>query len=288
MPRQKPPSSVWGAFENAMDALQLATALETSTQAIVPAETSADYKDILYLASGDRLTGSVLSPTIPMETSYSTLDLEPDKIKQITVDGEGNASVVMVAGDVLAGTFATPKLVFMLDAANAQIEVETSKLASVAFNINTRTPEPLVDSLPDTALTASSYWGNDERHAPQNAQFRDTETFSNWSAANNSSTNEWLQIDLGIERLIVAIGTKGRVLNSQQWVTSYGLCYSLDGSNWTTYQSKGANFIFTGNTDINTEARHNLDVPIIARYVRFHPFTWNSRPTMRVEVYGVK
>ena len=118
-----------GAFENAMDALQLATALETTAQAVVtteaaaPVAESADYKDIIYLIEGDELTGSVTDATIPVETSYGTLQLEPDKITQINVDAEGNATITMVAGDVLVGKFATPKLAFMLDAANAQIEV---------------------------------------------------------------------------------------------------------------------------------------------------------------------
>ena len=112
-----------------MDALQLATALETTAQAVVtteaaaPVAESADYKDIIYLIEGDELTGSVTDATIPVETSYGTLQLEPDKITQINVDAEGNATITMVAGDVLVGKFATPKLAFMLDAANAQIEV---------------------------------------------------------------------------------------------------------------------------------------------------------------------
>jgi F5/8 type C domain/von Willebrand factor type A domain len=280
-----------GAFENAMDALQLATALETTTQAIVPTvavtpvtETS-DRKDIIYLTEGDELSGRVTNETIPVETSFAALELKPSEISQIEVDSEGNATILMLSGDTLTGKFATTKLGFMLDAANAEIEVETVTLRKLVFGV--RDTEPLVDSLPDEAFTASSWWSNDPGHVPQNAQFSDTDTFSNWSAG-TTSVGEWLQIDLSGEKLIFTVATKGRVQNYQQWVTSYKLAYSLDGSTWLDYKVGDAEVVFTGNIDMQTEVRNDLKVPVTARYVRFYPLTWELYPTMRVEIYGVK
>lgn len=148
-------------------------------------------------------------------------------------------------------------------------------------------PRPLVDSLPDSAFSASSFHGNDfTGHGPANSKFGSTSTFSNWSAASNDSA-QWLQVDLGASTLIRAIGTKGRAKNYAQWVTSYKLSYSEDGATWTVYQQNGLDLIFRGNQDGNTEVRHDLPTPLVARYVRFIPVTWYGHITMRVEVYGV-
>ena len=40
--------------------------------------------------------------------------------------------------------------------------------------------------------------------------------------------------------------------------------------------------------DSNNVVSHELKPPIWARYIRFHPKTWHSHISMRVEVYGCK
>ena len=40
--------------------------------------------------------------------------------------------------------------------------------------------------------------------------------------------------------------------------------------------------------DSNNIVSHELKPPIWARYIRFHPKTWYSHISMRVEVYGCK
>jgi F5/8 type C domain/von Willebrand factor type A domain len=281
-----------GAFENAMDALQLATALETTTQAIVPTvAVTTDRKDIIYLVEGDELSGTVTNSTIPVETSFAALELKPSEISQIEVDSEGNATILMRSGDTLTGKFATTKLGFILDAANAEIEVETVTLKKLVFDV--RDIEPLVDSLPGEALTASSYWENDDRASPKNAHFSDIETHSNWQPANNSGmnfTNDWLQVDLGQPVRISAVGTKGRANDQQwvQWTASYKLAVSLDGVTWSFLSEAGSDIIFLGNTDTQTEVRNALAVPVTARYIRFYPITWQQVPNMRVEIYGIQ
>ncbi|XP_028517306.1 lactadherin, partial [Exaiptasia diaphana] len=52
------------------------------------------------------------------------------------------------------------------------------------------------------------------------------------------------------------------------------------------YKINQARKIFIGNLDRETVVRHILSPVIYARFVRFHPNTWNVRICMRVEVYS--
>jgi len=146
--------------------------------------------------------------------------------------------------------------------------------------------KPIVEGLPDDAFSASSSY-NDDEHCPANAKFGSTSTPSNWSAR-TSNEKQWLSIDLGDAVEIHAIATKGRFKNHVQWVTSYQVSYSADNLTWNFYQENGRAFIFKGNTDIDTEVRHELQKPIGARFVKFHPITWHEHITMRVEMYGIQ
>lgn len=145
----------------------------------------------------------------------------------------------------------------------------------------------LIVHLPASALTASSYHANDlNGHGPPNARYDQVTTNSNWSSAGNNP-DQWLQVDLGGSAIIRAIGTKGRSRGASQWVTSYKLQYSNDGVHWVDYSQNGGPHVFKGNSDNNSEVRHNLLQPFRARYLRFLPQAWNSHITMRVEAYGV-
>ena len=43
---------------------------------------------------------------------------------------------------------------------------------------------------------------------------------------------------------------------------------------------------FDGNKDKNNVVYHDLNPPIIARYIRFLPVKWEGEISMRVELYG--
>jgi len=60
---------------------------------------------------------------------------------------------------------------------------------------------------------------------------------SSWCAATNDS-NPYLQIDLQTLHIICAVSTQG---NSQadQWVETYTLQSSTDGTTWTDYEEDG-------------------------------------------------
>ncbi|KAG7268371.1 hypothetical protein CRUP_031982 [Coryphaenoides rupestris] len=71
---------------------------------------------------------------------------------------------------------------------------------------------------------------------------------------------QWLQVDLGSRKQVVAVSTQGR--------------YS--SSDWTS------------NSESESVARHELQRLIVARYVRFVPLQWSKegRIGLRVEVFG--
>uniref|UniRef100_A0A8C9DDD9 Contactin-associated protein-like 2 n=1 Tax=Prolemur simus TaxID=1328070 RepID=A0A8C9DDD9_PROSS len=87
--------------------------------------------------------------------------------------------------------------------------------------------------------------------------------------------------------MISAIATQGRY-SSSDWVTQYRMLYSDTGRNWKPYHQDGNIWAFPGNINSDSVVRHDLQHPIIARYVRIVPLDWNGegRIGLRIEVYG--
>ncbi|XP_029143188.1 discoidin, CUB and LCCL domain-containing protein 1-like [Protobothrops mucrosquamatus] len=110
---------------------------------------------------------------------------------------------------------------------------------------------------------------------------------SSW-AADHSSANEWLEIDLGGKRNITGIVTKGSSQRYNYYVKSYQVQFSRDGKNWKTYKSGSTNEekIFEGNSDNYQEVSNTFIPPILARYLRVVPQSWNQRAALKVGVLG--
>lgn len=74
-----------------------------------------------------------------------------------------------------------------------------------------------------------------------------------------------------------------------EWVTSYQVFTSLDGTNFTTYShiinGKTPN-TFSGNTDNTTEVTQLFNRNIIGRYMRIYPKTWHVAPSLMFEILG--
>ncbi|XP_066275207.1 uncharacterized protein [Branchiostoma lanceolatum] len=135
-------------------------------------------------------------------------------------------------------------------------------------------------AVPDSHITASS---THPHCATNKARLH---AAGAWCANSPLNTNQWLQVDVGAETTVTGVITQGRPVGNQ-WVKSYKLRFSRDGTTWSTYLDKlGREKVFSGNSDQDTEVRHLLDPPVTARYVRFWPQTWNSYLSMRVEVLG--
>ena len=93
--------------------------------------------------------------------------------------------------------------------------------------------------LPNSAITASSVWSH-SGHGPWLARLNNVPIiglfWGSWSAASNEA-GQWLQIDLGEERLVTKLATQGRPSPEwSQWVTSYTILFSSDNVKWEEYK----------------------------------------------------
>ena len=101
-----------------------------------------------------------------------------------------------------------------------------------------------------------------------------------WSATNN--VNQHMTIDAGTVYMIHGIATQGRLDDGDQWVKSYSVQVSADGSTFTDVDG-GASF--TGNSDRNTVVIACPSSAVPARYVRLKPKTWNGHVSMRAALH---
>ena len=99
-------------------------------------------------------------------------------------------------------------------------------------------------AIPNSAVTASSTWEELTAYRPWQARLNNAEngqtSSGSWSAKENK-VGEWLQIDLGKETVVTKIATQGRPNDyALQWVSSYKIMLSLNGTNWNAYRSDGS------------------------------------------------
>ena len=94
--------------------------------------------------------------------------------------------------------------------------------------------------IPNEAVNASSVWAPE--HEPWQARLNNIKTngsTGSWSSG-SIAIGQYLQFDLGKERVVNKIATQGRSSTVYfQWVTSYKLLFSLDEANWNEYQNNG-------------------------------------------------
>ena len=95
------------------------------------------------------------------------------------------------------------------------------------------------NDIPDSAVTASSSWSK-SMHEPWQARLNNVPTSDSvgcWLAG-TWNQGEWLQIDLGKEKLLTKLATQGRP-SMDQWVRSYKILFSSDGTSWKEYKENG-------------------------------------------------
>ena len=98
------------------------------------------------------------------------------------------------------------------------------------------------NDIPDSAITASSTYGTSQ-HEPWQARLNNVVTSSSMGSWSAGSLNErqWLQIDLGKEMVVTKIATQGRPgTDYDQWVKSYKVLFSSDGTNWEEVKENGS------------------------------------------------
>ncbi|KAG8515743.1 Coagulation factor V, partial [Galemys pyrenaicus] len=139
-------------------------------------------------------------------------------------------------------------------------------------------------------ITASSFkkswWGDywEPSLARLNAQGR----VNAWQAKANN-IKQWLQIDLLKIKKITAIVTQGcKSLSSEMYVKSYTIQYSDQGVEWKSYRQKFSmvDKIFEGNSNVKGHMKNFFNPPIISRFIRIIPKTWNQSIALRLELFG--
>ena len=100
-----------------------------------------------------------------------------------------------------------------------------------------------------------------------------------WSSKDKNK-NQWIQADLRTAHRLESVITRGRP-GHDQWVKSYYISYSQDGTNWVDIPT-----LYSGNTDRDTKKTNNLPPNTAARYVRLRPNDWETYISMRWEVTG--
>ncbi|XP_017162096.1 inactive carboxypeptidase-like protein X2 isoform X1 [Poecilia reticulata] len=105
--------------------------------------------------------------------------------------------------------------------------------------------------------------------------------------ANSEDRIHWFEVDARRETEFTGVVTQGRdALNESDFVTSYFLAFSNDSREWTTIHDGYADWLFFGNNDKDTPVMNRLAEPVLARYIRIIPQSWNGSLCMRLEVLG--
>ncbi|KAL9955685.1 hypothetical protein ACROYT_G037040 [Oculina patagonica] len=142
----------------------------------------------------------------------------------------------------------------------------------------------------NSSITASS---QDDSNGPENARLH----FKGQTGQNGGwvpkwhepweDHSHWLQVDFGAETQVTGISTQGNSkVNFGEWVKSYSLRYSNNGSYFEQYHPESNNKTFPGNSDTNNVVTHELVPPIRAQYIRVIPESWHNRIGLRLEFYG--
>uniref|UniRef100_A0A3P9QB54 Contactin-associated protein-like 4 n=1 Tax=Poecilia reticulata TaxID=8081 RepID=A0A3P9QB54_POERE len=123
-------------------------------------------------------------------------------------------------------------------------------------------------------------------HGPGFAKLNRREGAGGWSPL-SSDKYQWLEVDLGGRTQITSVSTQGRY-GSSDWQTAYQLMFSDTGHNWRQYRWEGRIGAFPGNSNADSVVQHNLQHPVVTRFVRVVPLHWNpnGRIGLRLEAYG--
>ncbi|CAH1803389.1 unnamed protein product, partial [Owenia fusiformis] len=97
------------------------------------------------------------------------------------------------------------------------------------------------------------------------------------------SSTPWLQVDLLQPHKITKMALQGYAPGHSYWVKTFQILYSVDGTNWLYYNKRE---IIQGNSNGHNVAIVEITENMEARYFHILPTTWNSRPGIRMELYG--
>lgn len=105
--------------------------------------------------------------------------------------------------------------------------------------------------------------------------------------AEDDGRSQWLEVDTRRNTLFTGVITQGRdsVLH-EDFVTAFYVGFSNDSQKWTMYNNGYEEMMFYGNVDKDTPVQTDFSEPVVARFLRIYPQTWNGSLCMRMEVLG--
>lgn len=100
--------------------------------------------------------------------------------------------------------------------------------------------------------------------------------------------SQFIQFDMGENTKVTRIATQGDPSSGGKFVKSFSMFYSNDGKKFDVYNEDGSSkeMIFDANVDAFSVKHNNLKKPIISRYLRINPRTWEKGICLRTELYG--
>ncbi|TSK87429.1 Coagulation factor VIII [Bagarius yarrelli] len=109
-----------------------------------------------------------------------------------------------------------------------------------------------------------------------------------WIGNNEKS---WIQVDLLRPTVVHGIQTQGAKTSfglKDMFTVIFTISYSLDLKTWRTYKGNSSESVykFNGNVDGSRVNENLISPPIIGRYIRIHPSTYVTKPTLRFELLG--
>ncbi|TRY88144.1 hypothetical protein DNTS_029451 [Danionella cerebrum] len=105
--------------------------------------------------------------------------------------------------------------------------------------------------------------------------------------ADTEEKEHWFQVDARREVEFTGIISQGRNSETQNdFVSSYFVAFSNDSRDWTVLHDGYAEWLFYGNVDKDTPVMVEFSYPVVARYIRILPQSWNGSLCMRLEVLG--
>ncbi|XP_041935691.1 neuropilin-2-like isoform X1 [Alosa sapidissima] len=137
----------------------------------------------------------------------------------------------------------------------------------------------------DDQITASSSY-YDGRWSPRQARLNNMDNA--WTP-NEDSNKEYIQVDLHFLKVLTGIATQGAISKDTQksyYVLTFKLEVSTNGEDWMTYRHGKNHKIFHANTDPSEVVLNRVPQPVLARFVRIRPQTYNNGIALRFELYG--
>ncbi|XP_026801578.3 inactive carboxypeptidase-like protein X2 isoform X1 [Pangasianodon hypophthalmus] len=105
--------------------------------------------------------------------------------------------------------------------------------------------------------------------------------------ANPDEKVHWIELDTRTLTEFTGVITQGRddpIEND--YVTSYYVAFSNDSREWTLLHDGYSEWLFFGNSDKHTPVMSQFMEPVVARYIRILPQSWNGTACMRLEILG--